>query len=128
MPDTESFICQMLKDASRAIRLDGYGFTDEFIEDMAGHICNYDNPLSFFEDLQRGGCSSGMIGMLIYNSDCLALFGKYANDMEEFRENLEEEIGTIKRDKNIYHYVWICWLCYEELAYEIGQYLFENSF
>lgn len=128
MPDAEGFVTKMLKDVSNELDLDKYEFADEFLADMAYHITNYDNPLSFFQDLQHGGCASGMIGMVIYNSDCLTLYGKYANDMEEFREELEEEIGSpIKRDKALRHYVWICWLCYEELAYQIGRYLFENN-
>lgn len=128
IPDTESFIKRMLKDACKELDLYRYEFTDEFVEDMIYHITDYDEPLFFFQDLQHNGCASGMIGMLVYNSDCLALYGKYANDMEEFREELEEETGSpIKRDRNIRHYVWICWLCYEELAYRIGTYLFEND-
>lgn len=128
MPDAEGFITKMLEDVSNELGLDKYEFVDEFISDMAYHITNYDNPLSFFEDMQRGGCASGMIGMVIYNSDCLALYGKYANDMEEFREELEESIGSpLQRDTALRHYVWICWLCYEELAFQIGSYLFENN-
>ena len=129
MPDTEEFVAEMLKDACKELNLNEYEFVDEFVEDMACHITNYDNPLYFFQDLQNGGCASGMIGMLIYNSDCLALYGKYANDLEEFREELEDEIGSpIERDRNIRHYVWICWLCYEELGYQIARYLFEDKF
>ena len=129
MPDTEEFIAEMLKDTCKRLDIYRYEFTDEFVEDMACHITNYDNPLDFFQDLQNGGCASGMIGILIYNSDCLALYGKYANDMEEFREELEDEIGSpIERDRNIRHYVWICWLCYEELGFQIARYLFEDEF
>lgn len=129
MPETEEFVAEMLKDTCKRLDLYRYEFTDEFVEDMACHITNYDNPLDFFQDLQNGGCASGMIGILIYNSDCLALYGKYANDMEEFREELEDEIGSpIERDRNIRHYVWICWLCYEELAYKIARYLLEDEF
>lgn len=129
IPDTERFVKRMLKDACTELGLNEYEFVEEFVEDMAYHITDYDDPLYFFQDLQNGGCASGMIGMLVYNSDCLALYGKYANDMEEFREKLEDETGSpIKRDRNIRHYVWICWLCYEELAYQIAHYLFEDDF
>lgn len=129
MPDAEGFVKRMLKDVCTELNLNEYDFVAEFVEDMTYNITNYDNPLGFFQDLQKGGCASGMVGMLIYNSDCLALYGKYANDMEEFREELEEEIGSsINRDRNIPHYVWICWLCYEELAYKIARYLFEDDF
>lgn len=129
MPDTESFVESMLKDAAKELDYEKYEFTEEFIEDMAGHIINYDSPLGFFQDLQHGGCSSGMIGMVIYNNDCLQLYGKYANDMEEFREELEEELGEpIHGNRSVRHYVWICWFTYEELGYQIGRYLFENNF
>ena len=129
IPDTERFVKRMLKDACTELGLNEYEFVEEFVEDMAYNITDYDDPLYFFQDLQNGGCASGMIGMLVYNSDCLALYGKYANDMEEFREKLEDETGSpIKRDRNIRHYVWICWLCYEELAYQIAHYLFEDDF
>lgn len=129
IPDTERFVKRMLKDACTELGLNEYEFVEEFVEDMAYNITDYDDPLFFFQDLQNGGCASGMIGMLVYNSDCLALYGKYANDMEEFREKLEDETGSpIKRDRNIRHYVWICWLCYEELAYQIAHYLFEDDF
>lgn len=129
IPDTERFVKRMLKDACTELGLNEYEFVEEFVEDMAYNITDYDDPLYFFQDLQNGGCASGMIGMLVYNSDCLALYGKYANDMEEFREKLEDETESpIKRDRNIRHYVWICWLCYEELAYQIAYYLFEDDF
>lgn len=129
IPDTERFVKRMLKDACTELGLNEWEFVEEFVEDMAYQITDYDDPLYFFQDLQNGGCASGMIGMLVYNSDCLALYGKYANDMEEFREKLEDETGSpIKRDRNIRHYVWICWLCYEELAYQIAHYLFEDDF
>lgn len=129
MPDTEFFVKKMLKNAAKELDLDKYEFTDEFIEDMASHIINYDSPIGFFNDLQYGGCQSGMIGMVIYNNDCLRLYGKYANDMEEFREELEDEIGSpLRRDSSLRHYTWICWFTYEELAYRIAQHLFENNF
>lgn len=129
MPNAEIFAAKMLKDTCKELGLDKYEFVDEFISDMAYHISDYDSPLFFFQDLQHGGCASGMIGMLIYNSNCLNVYAQYANDMEEFREELEDEMECpIKRDKAIRHYVWMCWLCYEELGYQIGRYLFENNF
>lgn len=128
MPTAEEFIYDMLKDVCCELDINKYEFINEFISDMAYHIANYETPTGFFEDLQHGGCASGMIGMMIYNNDCLELYRKYANDMEEFREDIEEEIGEIKRDRNLYHYVWICWLCYEELAYRVSLYLFEHKF
>lgn len=129
LPDTESFLKDMLKEAANEEGLEKYSFCDEFVEDIATELIEYENPLIFFQSLQNNGCQSGMIGLLVYNSDCLAIYGRHCNDMEEFREDLEDETGTsIHANRNTYRYVWLCWLCYEEFAFRIGRYLFENDF
>jgi len=128
LPSTSDFLEDMLKQCKECFNRE-YDFFDEFIEDMASEAEGYSNPSGFFKDLQYGGCSSGMVGMLIYNTDCLEIYGRYANEMEEFREELEEEMGDrIVHSGSTYHYVWICWLCYEELAYRIAGILFPNDF
>ena len=43
------------------------------IEDMTYNITNYDNPLSFFQDLQKGGCASGMVGIGLKSPGCLLI-------------------------------------------------------
>ena len=100
------FVIKMLKESAKELKLDKYDFADEFMEDMANHIADYTNPIEFFEDLSHGGCISGMIGILIYHSDCLKLYGKYAVDMEEYKEDMEEEFGEPirqKKDNKTYH-------------------------
>lgn len=127
IPSTQDFLTNMFKQSDAPYQ--EYGFFNEFVEDMAYHAEDYSNPIEFFMDLQQSGCSSGMIGMLIYNSDCLEIFGRCANDMEEFRERLEDEMGEpIQHKDGSHHYVWICWLCYEELAFSIARELFPNEF
>lgn len=129
LPDTEDFLKDMLKWVVSEEDLDKYSFCDEFVEDIADELTEYESPLTFFQSLQSNGCQSGMIGLLIYNSDCLNIYGRYCNDMEEFREDLEDETGApIHSSRNIPRYVWLCWLCYEEFAFRIGRYLFENDF
>lgn len=130
-PDAGDFVGDMLADAVKKMSLDKYEFVDEFVKDMADEIvCRYDgDALSFFQDLQNNGCSSGMIGFLIYNSDCLDVYSRYCNNMEDFRDDLEDEFGApIHRKKGLYYYTWICWFCYEELAHQIAEYLFEDSY
>lgn len=34
--------------------------------------------LSWFEDLDHGGCRSGLVGMFVYHSDCRAFYQKHA--------------------------------------------------
>lgn len=125
LPDTETFLIGMFKQAYT----EKYDFVDELVEDMAGHAENYDTPYGFFHDLSYGGCSSGMIGMFIYHSDCKRFYIDHIDDLEAFVEDFEEEIGEHIPNKNHHpHYTFICWLCYEELAYNIGRTLYPENF
>lgn len=104
-PDLESFLADMYKQAYTC----SYSYAQDFIEDMAYHSSGYSDPTGFFEDLQAGGCSSGMIGMLIYNSDCKDIYIKNIDDMEEFVEEFSEELGeTIHLSTP--RYTSVCWL------------------
>lgn len=130
MPDTLEFVYQMLKE--NASWWDGYtttlpSFAETFLRDMADHIEGYSNPFDFFNDLTHG-CQSGMIGMLIYNSDCKDIYIKHIDDMEDYVEQIYEEVGYVKNKSCVPHYTYICWLCYEEFAYMIGRALFPEQF
>lgn len=104
-----------------------YDFVQEILDDIEDHIADYENPDGFFEDLQYGGCASGMIGKFIYNSDCLEFYSKYGRDMESFIMDLQDEYGEIPRNKTIPYYTWACWICYEEVAYRIHNYILETA-
>lgn len=125
VPDTETFLIGMFKQAYTK----KYDFVDELIEDMAGHACNYCTPHGFFHDLSYGGCSSGMIGMFIYHSDCKRFYINHIDDLEAFVEDFEEELGErIPNKDHQPHYTFVCWLCYEELAYDIARTIYPESF
>lgn len=125
VPDTETFLIGMFKQAYTK----KYDFVDELIEDMAGHACNYCTPHGFFHDLSYGGCSSGMIGMFICHSDCKRFYINHIDDLEAFVEDLEEELGErIPNKDHQPHYTFVCWLCYEELAYDIARTIYPESF
>lgn len=125
VPDTETFLIGMFKQAYTK----KYDFVDELIEDMAGHACNYCTPHGFFHDLSYGGCSSGMIGMFIYHSDCKRFYINHIDDLEAFIEDFEEELGErIPNKDHQPHYTFVCWLCYEELAYDIARTIYPESF
>lgn len=106
-----------------------YDFVDELVEDMVGECIGYGNPIGFFEDLEQGGCKSGMVGMFIYHSDCKKFYICHIDDMESFVEDWNEKIGEpiINKDKQP-HYTFICWVCYEALAYYIADVLWPNRF
>lgn len=125
LPDTETFLKGLFKQAYT----EKYDFVDELIEDMAGNAEDYDTPHGFFHDLSYGGCASGMIGMFIYHSDCKEFYIEHIDDLEAFVEDLEEGLGeAIKNKDRQPHYTFICWLCYEELAYNIARTLYPESF
>ncbi len=125
LPDTTGFVLGMFKQACT----DQYDYVDELLEDMAEHVVGYDTPYGFFHDLSYGGCSSGMIGMFIYNDDCKRFYIDHIDDMEAFVEEFEGELGEPIRNKgHLPHYTFICWVCYEELAYSIGRTLYPENF
>ena len=126
MPDTEIFIRQMLDDAVQQLDLHEYSFTDQFIDDMTHRIVGYNSPIGFFDDLSHGGCSSGMVSILIYNDDCKKIYIDNIDDMEYF---IEDEIDfPLVNTRKLPRYVFVCWICYEELAFRIAHFLFEDSF
>jgi hypothetical protein len=80
---------------------------------------------SFLEDLQRGGCISGMIGEFIYHSDCKDFYISNLDDLEDIRKDLEDSLGEpISNRYESPHYTFMCWLCFEEYCFDI----YRNSF
>lgn len=126
IPDTETFLTEMF---IQCVDTNQYSFAKDFIEDMASHAAGYNLPSGFFKDLAYGGCVSGMIGMLVYNMDCKRLYVEHIDSMEAYKEELEGDLGEpIHNTKHFPHYTFVCWLCYEELAYSIGRTLFPETF
>lgn len=128
LPDTEGFLNAMFKQVGKDY-IEKYDFAEELLEDMAGKCDGYTNPIGFFQDLQYGGCRSGMVGMFIYNDVCKKFYINHIDSMEDFVEELEDEFGCpIKNVQELPHYTFICWVCYEELAYRIASQLWECDF
>lgn len=131
MPDTFQFVRDMLKENVPWPDENTFAppsYTDDFIDHMAAEIENYDYPLGFFKDLMTGGCQSGMVGFLIYNSDCKRIYIEHIDDMEEWKELMEDEMGAaIKNEQGLPHYTFMCWLCFEELAYSIARALYPDE-
>lgn len=81
---------------------------------------------SFLEDLQNGGCMSGMISEFIYHSDCKKFYIEHLDDLENIREDLEDSLGEpVKNRHRLPHYTFMCWLCFEEYCFEIYRSHFE---
>lgn len=109
-----------------------YSFIEDFNVIIQSQIDGYDGKTkdqlkSFFEDLQKGGCMSGIIGNFVYNSDCKDFYIKHLEDLEEFKTELEEQLGEpIKNRHKIVYYTFVVWLCFEEYCYDLYNVLFEN--
>lgn len=127
LPDTESFLKGMFKEVGGQYIKD-YDFAEELLEDMAVHCIGYNNPIGFFQDLQHGGCVSGMIGMFIYNTDCKKFYIDHIYSMEDFVEDFENELGCpFKNEHKLPRYTFICWVCYEELGFRVANELWDGE-
>lgn len=111
-----------------------YSFADEFNAIIERKAEQYDtsedelnNLKGFLEDMQKGGCQSGMISEFIYHADCKAFYIAHLDDLEEFKTELDDSIGEpIQNRQNLPHYTFICWLVFEEYCYNLYSNLFEN--
>lgn len=81
---------------------------------------------SFLEDMQKGGCQSGMIGEFIYHASCKDFYIKHIEDLEELKMEHEDSIGEIKNRQGLPHYTFVVWLCFEEYCYAIYNAIFEG--
>ena len=81
---------------------------------------------SFLEDLQNGGCMSGIISEFIYHADCKKFYIEHLDDLENIREDLEDSLGEpVKNRHRLPHYTFMCWLFFEEYCFEIYRSHFE---
>lgn len=109
-----------------------YTFSDSFNNIIEYYSSDYNGTnkeklKSFFEDLQHGGCMSGMISDFVYNSDCKKFYIEHIDDLEDFKNELEDSLGEpIKNRYDLPHYTFIVWLCFEEYAYNLYNNIFEN--
>ena len=106
---------------------------DAFNAIIEYHVANYDNFAgedkaslrSFLEDLQHSGCISGLIGEFIYHNDCKEFYIKHIDALEDFKTELEEEMGEpIANRHNAPHYTFMCWLCFEEYCFDLYNQVF----
>lgn len=129
LPSTDDFVVKMLADTAADLKLSKYDFVGALLGDMTEHIENYDTPLGFFKDLDYGGCKSGLIGMFIYNYDCKVFCIEHLDSMMDFKNDWENMMCmSVKNTDDLPRCTFLCWFCYEELGYEIGQALFHKVF
>lgn len=108
-----------------------YEISTVFNEIILRNIESYDGKKkeqlkSFLEDLQQGGCISGMIGEFIYHTDCKAFYMEHLDELESIKSDLEDSLGEpIANRFNLPHYTFMCWFCFEEYCFDIYRGTFE---
>lgn len=131
MPDSSEFIYQMLRENASWFNGDTSvlpSFAEDYLRNMAYLIEGYSNPLGFFVDFLHGGSRQARLVCFIYNSDCKRIYIEHIDDMEDYVEQIYEEFGYIENENHLPHYTFICWVCYEEFAFQIGRALFPETF
>lgn len=105
----------------------GFSFEQEFKDIILRQVENYEEPKGFFEDLQHGGCMSGMISEFIYTSDLKEFYIKHLDDLEEFKNDFEDMLGEPVKDRHrLPHPTFVVWLCFEEYCYQLYNEIYEN--
>ena len=88
---------------------------DDVIDIILNHIDDYENPITFLEEVLQYGCSSGMIGELIYYNDTEKFFIKHMNDIFEIYNDIKDNLSSdFEVDANN-----LSWLAFEHVVNEI---------
>jgi hypothetical protein len=77
---------------------------ERFVARWANNYAGYDNgAIGPLQDLARGGCSSGMVGSLIYTVDIEKFFKAHCEDIFDIVEVFEADMGEpMQRSKRDY--------------------------
>ena len=88
---------------------------DNVIDIILNHIDDYENPITFLEEVLQYGCISGMVGELIYYNETKCFFIKHMEEIfdiyNEIKDNLSSEFEV---DANN-----LSWLAFEHVVNEI---------
>jgi len=77
---------------------------------------DYDGDIEgWFNDLLSHGCSSGMVGSMIYYCDTHNFYDKYYDEIEDLRYEYEESFGCpLQPEGDLKN--WFAWFAFEETA------------
>jgi hypothetical protein len=80
---------------------------------------DHDNAESFFRDLARHGCVSGMVNSLIYYKQTFQFFDEYYDEIEIVRiDHLGETGEPLRIDGDLKN--GLVWFAFEQTAFEIS--------
>ena len=95
-----------------------YGETDlkdNVIDIILNHIDDYENPITFLEEVLQYGCSSGIVSELIYYSDTKCFFIKHMEEIFDIYNQLKDNLST-DFEVNANN---LSWLAFEYMVNEI---------
>lgn len=111
------------------------------IEDIISDSDEYDGDTlkekiqSRCQEILEHGCANGTVGSMVYYSDTVAFFDKYADDIYDLIDNYgpDEFLQLVLSSVNTTEVILNCdtaknkiaWLAYEEIAYELSNALEE---
>lgn len=94
-----------------------------------------DDPHGNYQDLQTGGCSSGVVGEMIYYTDTVAFYKRHRQEIDALLYELCRDTGSnpwdLFKDKwddedpfarDIYNQNLLAWFGFEETAYRLVEY------
>lgn len=75
-----------------------------------------ENLRSFLEDMQQGGCQSGIIWEFVYNSDCKDFYTQHIDDIENAISNYESDYGIVSNNTGTPRYTFAVWFVFEQFC------------
>ena len=88
---------------------------DSVIDIILNHIDDYENPITFLEDVLQYGCSSGMIGELTYFYQTQNFFIEHMEEIFDIYNEVKENL-SINFEANANN---LSWLAFEYVVNEI---------
>lgn len=118
---------QALKEKFGNTALEKFVLSD-ILEDSKGYNGSFIEKVNARLEDVRHGCQTGIIGFLIYHTDCKKFFARFIEDISELALDLEANMGMpIENKQGLPIYTFYAWLAYEEIAYQIGSFIDEKS-
>jgi hypothetical protein len=79
-------------------------------------------------DICQNDCASGTLSGLIYHTDCKKFLVRFIDDISELVIDLETSMGLPLANKQQQPiYTFYAWLAYEEVAYQISNFIDDNG-
>jgi len=86
---------------------------------VAREALSHESPVSFFKDLARIGCVSGMVGSLIYYHQTHAFFDNHYAEIEELRIEFESEVQPLLIHGDLKN--TLAWFAFEEVSFRLAE-------